>query len=399
MSLPDPDRSTRSLTRGVLVFRWIALAWMTVLALVNSSDLERPALGWIAIGLAGAWTVWQTVDPEMEGHTPTLAADLAIGCALVLVSGYVMTPASVVGGSPFFATVYPASAALSWGVARGARDGAGAGLLLGISVALSRPINGVSFASLTTSEWQSIASGIVLYAVAGLAVGLVSGLVKESAEGTRRATLEAIRQSERAARLAERESIARHIHDSVLQALAMIHKRGRELASARRMDRAALESLALLAADQENSLRAHIMREPEEIPGDALSLRDAIEEVSRAVNGLKVEVSTVGSLLVEAQAAEEIAAAVRQLLQNVANHAGVDRATVFADVDDGRLSVTVRDDGSGFEYRPDELRNRGKAGLLKSVIGRIEGLGGRVNVRTSPGSGTLVELNLPVRGG
>jgi signal transduction histidine kinase len=86
------------------------------------------------------------------------------------------------------------------------------------------------------------------------------------------------------------------------------------------------------------------------------------------------------------------------LLQNVANHAGTERATVFAEVDEHTLGITVRDDGVGLVFDPATLRERGKAGLLKSVIGRVEDLGGTVRVKTAPGEGTLVEILVRVEG-
>jgi signal transduction histidine kinase len=397
MSIPDPDRSVRSLARGVLVVRWVAFVWMTVLAAAGTSDFDHPLVAWVSVGVAGAWTVYLTADVRRDQRRRNLSVDLAVSCGLVLVSGVVVRTGGVVGGASFLATAYPASAILAWGVRGGPKAGTLAGTAVGLCLALSRPINGIPFGSLLRTEIQSLLTGVVLYVVAGLSVGLVSRLLRRSADELRVAMVEAIRQRERAARLAERESMARHIHDSVLQTLAMIHKRGKEIAKARRVDRKGIESMADLAATQEDMLRALILREPEDLPGEALSLRDALEEASRNVDGLKVEVSTVGALLLQAPAAQQVAAAVAQLLQNVANHAGTDRATVFAEVEDGTLVVSVRDDGTGFEYDPLVLRDRGKMGLAKSVIGRVEDLGGSVRVQSSAGAGTLVEINVPVR--
>ncbi|MCA1833662.1 MAG: DUF5931 domain-containing protein [Actinomycetota bacterium] len=397
VSLPDPDRSTRSLARGVLVVRWVALGWMMILAAAGTRDFDHPFVAWIAVGIAGAWTVYLTADQNRDQRRRNLTADLVIACALILISGYVVPSGAVLGGSSFLATAYPVSAVLAWGVRGGPKAGSLAGAAAGLSLALSRPVNGVSFGSLLRPEIQSLATGIVLYVVSGLAVGLVSRLLQRSADELRVATLEAIRQRERVARLAERESMARHIHDSVLQTLAMIHKRAKEIAASRRVDRTGIEEVADMAADQEVALRGLILREPVEVATGARSLRDGLERAARVVNGLKVEVSTVGALFMEAQAAESIASAVAQLLQNVANHAGTDSATVFAEVDDGALSVTVRDDGAGFDYDPSFLHQQGKMGLEKSVIGRVEDIGGSVRVQSSPGAGTMVEIKVPVQ--
>lgn len=395
VSRPAPA-SSGLVVRGVLVFRWIALAWMTVLALANSEDFAHPLVAWLAVGGSGAWTVWLSSDPARHQQRRMLVADLALAGALIVASAFVVAPGTIVGG-PFFATAYPVAAVLSWGVRGGPWAGTVAGLGLGAVLVVARPINDVSLSSLLRPEIQSLATGVVLYAVAGLVVGLVSQLLERSAEEVRMATMEALRQRERAARLAERESLARQIHDSVLQTLAMVHKRGKEIAGASRINRRGIASLADLAAEQEVALRAMIMREPEGVPEGVAALRDALEAAGREVDGLRVDVSTVGGLLMEAAAVEEVTAAVRQLLHNVANHATTDRATVFADVENGELSVSVRDDGKGFVFDPEALRQRGKAGLVKSVIGRIEDLGGTVHVESAPGSGTIVEIKVPVR--
>jgi signal transduction histidine kinase len=79
----------------------------------------------------------------------------------------------------------------------------------------------------------------------------------------------------------------------------------------------------------------------------------------------------------------------------VAEHAGAARASVFADCDQGEVIVTVRDDGAGFTYDEAELAARGKLGLLKSMKGRVEQLGGAMRVDTSPGAGTEIEFRVP----
>jgi signal transduction histidine kinase len=68
---------------------------------------------------------------------------------------------------------------------------------------------------------------------------------------------------------------------------------------------------------------------------------------------------------------------------------------VFADCDRGEVIVTVRDDGAGFTYNEAALVARGKIGLLKSMKGRVEQLGGAMRVDTSPGGGTEIEFRVP----
>ncbi|MEA2447314.1 MAG: hypothetical protein QOK47_951, partial [Actinomycetota bacterium] len=201
---------------------------------------------------------------------------------------------------------------------------------------------------------------------------------------------------ERAARLEERDSLARHIHDSVLQALAYIHKRGRELAGSTPPDAEEVRRLADLAAEQESGLRALILRDPDEAPQGSASLRDALETVARGVKGIDVNVSAVGSMHLPAATVAEVAAAAKQALENAAAHSGAARATLFSEIDGDTLVVSVRDTGRGFEYDVDALRERGKAGILKSMKGRAEHLGGDMTIDTGPGEGTEVEFRIPI---
>ncbi|MBW3608930.1 MAG: hypothetical protein KY463_11345 [Actinobacteria bacterium] len=204
-----------------------------------------------------------------------------------------------------------------------------------------------------------------------------------------------MRERERAARLSEREKLARQIHDSVLQALSYIHKRGRELAGQEDVAADDVADLARLAARQESELRSLILRDPEDAPLGRASLREALEHVAREVEGVDVSVSCVGPIWWERSRIEEVAASVRQALENVARHAEATTATVFAEREDGEIVVSVRDDGVGFDYDEDRLRAAGKAGMLKSMKGRAEDLGGRMAVTSSPGRGTEIEFRIP----
>jgi signal transduction histidine kinase len=394
----EADRARRTLWATVLVFRWAALVWMSVMALTAGRPFVRSELAWLSVGVALGWTAWLTVS-RGELRTPALWFDLGLSVALLLVSA-VVVPEGRVEERQLFATAYPVSAALAWGVARGPWGGLAAGVVLGAAYALTRPLNGIPFADLTGEQVQSIANGAVNFLLAGGAVGVASRLLDRSAVRADEATREAIEARERAARLAERESLARTIHDSVLQALALISKRGREMATRPQVPGGEVRGLAEMAVRQERELRALILREPAEAPSGTASLREALEAAARQVTEVPVDVSAVGPLWLPAATVEEVGAAVRQALRNVAEHASAARATVFAEAEaesgDGWVMVTVRDDGRGFDYDEERLRAEGKAGILKSMKGRIEELGGTVKVHTAPGSGTEIELRLPL---
>ena len=393
----EAERGRAVLSLGILAFRWVSLGWMVVLAL-TAGELRRPVLAVATIAGVAVWTGWLTVARPPPTWA-VLAADLVLGVGLNLVAGLVM-PAGTVGERPYFAAGYPVAAAVTWGSARGVGGGIAAGLALGASLVAGQVANGIDLAGSEPAALLDLAGGTLNFVLAGGAVGLVARLLERSAEQLRQATEETIRARERAARLAERESLARQIHDSVLQALALVHKRGRELAAAGPVPADQVAGLAEMAAGQERALRSLILREPEDelTPAGAASLRSALESLATAERSLPVTVGATGALWLPARHVEELAAAVRQALDNVVEHAGATRVAVFAEEDAGAVVVTVRDDGRGFRYDERQLLAEGKIGLARSIKGRTEQLGGTMAVTSRPGAGTEVELRVPAPG-
>jgi signal transduction histidine kinase len=391
-----PDRSRQTLARGILFFRWVWLTWMIVLAATGNTTFRRPVLAWVTVGLTTAWTIWLSVTRK-QWTRGALLLDLALAAWLILASGLVVDTGAVVSGRPFFATGYPLSAALMWGAAGGPSAGILAGGVLGVAQLLTRPLNGVALASLTGSQIQNMTGALVNYIVAGSAIGLVSRLLVRSGQAVDQANAELVSERERAARLAERESLARQIHDSVLQALAYVHKRGSELAARADVPPAEVAALATMAGEQEAELRNLISREPEEAPTGFASLRAALEGAARSSSAKNVTVSSVGPIWLERATVDEVAAAVRQALENVARHARATKASVFAEQENGTVTVSVRDDGVGFAFDEESLKASGKVGILKSIKGRVEEVGGEMTITSAPGAGTEIEFVLPQR--
>jgi signal transduction histidine kinase len=393
----EAERGQAVLSLGILAFRWVSLAWMVVLAL-TAGELRRPGLAWATIATLAAWTGWLTVARPLPAW-PVLAADLALAAAVNLVAGLVM-PAATVGERPWFAAGYPVAAAVTWGAARGVGGGVAAGLVLGASLVAGQLANGVDLAAEEPAVLLDLAGGTLNFVLAGGAVGLVARLLERSAGQLRQATEETIRARERAARLAERESLARQIHDSVLQALALVHKRGRELAAGGPVPPEQVAGLAEMAASQERALRSLVLRDPEDeaSPAGAASLRAALEALAAAEPALPVTVGATGALWLPARQVEELAAAARQALDNVIEHAAASRAALFAEEDGGTVVLTIRDDGRGFVYDERRLLAEGKIGLAKSVKGRVEQFGGSMRVTSRPGAGTEIELRVPAPG-
>jgi signal transduction histidine kinase len=401
-SAPDlistpPTSPRRTLGRGILLFRWVTLAWMTATAIVGIGELERPVLAWGSIIVTGCWTTWLALTSR-RWRSWVLWFDLLLCSWLVLASGLVVSEGAVAAGNPFFATGYPLSAALLWGATGGPLKGVAAGGVLGIALLLSRLVNGDSLGELSGAALQNLAGGILNYLVAGGAVGVVSRLLVDSARSVRQATDALLKERERAARLAERERLAREIHDSVLQSLALVHKKGRELARLDRAPATEVANLAEVAGRQEQELRRLVVREQREGPSGSISFREALEAAARDFERPAPTVSSVGPIWIDQTIGMEAIAAVRQALQNVEQHAHASRVSIFAEEENGKVSISVRDDGRGFVYDEPALRRANKVGMLKSMKGRIEELGGEMRVASSTGAGTEVEFSFPLRG-
>lgn len=385
-----------ALLRGVLVVRWCVLAWLVVVV-ASGAGGGSPVLAVVVLVLAGGWTAWLGLArPRYD--LPVLLVDLLVCGALLVVAAL----------APSLATVYPVTAALSWGARRGLRGGATAGALLGAVYVSAHVVQGLVLDRLDERLLDVLGDAFSLV-LAGAGVGLVSTLLQRSAAALQAAQADRVRAREQAARLAEREELGRQVHDSVLQVLTLVHKRGRELADSPVVDPRRVRELADLAAAQERELRDLVLRPDgfgagradDAAPAgpDEVSLTSALAEAARQQGELTVQVSTVGELVLPGELARPLVAAVGQALGNVARHAGTPRAWVFAEVEDGLLVLTVRDDGRGFVLDEDALRAAGRFGLLRSIRGRVEQLGGRLVVDSAPGRGTELEMRVPLTAG
>jgi len=182
-------------------------------------------------------------------------------------------------------------------------------------------------------------------------------------------------------RTQERADVAAHLHDSVLQTLALLQKNASDPAT-----------VATLARQQERELRSWLYGEQAEHGVSlAAGIRAAAAEVETA-HQVRVDVITVGDAPADADVAALVRAA-REAMVNAAKHAGVDRVDVYAEVGERAAEVFVRDRGVGFD--PDAVAPD-RMGLRGSVRGRMERHGGTAEVRSAPGEGTEVRLCLPL---
>ncbi|HEX2072517.1 MAG TPA: PspC domain-containing protein [Geodermatophilus sp.] len=190
------------------------------------------------------------------------------------------------------------------------------------------------------------------------------------------------RAAERTARIRseERAAVAAHLHDSVLQTLALIQRHADDP-----------QAVARLARGQERELRTWLY-EPEKATGGTWSalVSGMVAEVE-ADHELTVDPVVVGDAPVD-DALAALGAATREALLNAAKHSGAASADLYTEVTPDRVAVFVRDRGAGFDPATVPADRRG---LRDSVTGRLARLGGTANVRSAPGEGTEVELVLP----
>jgi phage shock protein PspC (stress-responsive transcriptional regulator)/signal transduction histidine kinase len=178
----------------------------------------------------------------------------------------------------------------------------------------------------------------------------------------------------------ERAEVAAHLHDSVLQSLAMI-QRARTA-----------EEMATLARAQERELRAWLYG-PGPPPGG--TLRGSIEVLAGRVEALhhvEVEVVQVGDARVD-ERLQALVQAAGEAMTNAARHSGARRVDVYVEVEPGLITAYVRDRGKGFD--PDAV-DEDRRGIAESIRGRMERAGGSAVVTSEPGEGTEVALRMPV---
>nr|WP_304437774.1 DUF5931 domain-containing protein [Nocardiopsis sp. NRRL B-16309] len=360
--------------RGITLYRAAALVYALVLLVQHHEHLARPWAAWCVLAVMAAWTA-VTAHAYVRPPWRTwrlLTADLAVsfGCLF----------ATALAASPYYLTQAPplsgywfAGASLSASVIWGRRGAATVALLYGFADLTLRVVMGAAITGAT-------ARGVVLLLLTGLAVGYMARVAERAEERfTQAVALEA--------RLFEREQLAREIHDSVLQVLALVRRRGAEAGGE-------AAELGRMAGEQEVRLRSLITDGLPEPKGGPVDLR----ELLRRQESVTVSVATPATpVLLPARSAAELSAAVQAALDNVARHcpAGT-RAWVLVEEEDDTVTVSVRDDGPGIPPdRLDAARREGRLGVAQSIQGRLRDLGGTAEYVSQPGEGAEVELRVP----
>jgi signal transduction histidine kinase len=337
----------------------------------RADNFAHPLAGVLAVVVMIAWTAfatWAYAAPARR-TTPLLVADLAVALSLILA-----TP--LIKGDDWRATIpgfWVSAALLAWSIRWQWRGGLLAGSLLALADL-----------SLRGEVTQANYGNVFLLIVGGPIVGFMCESLQLMARERDAAQRDAIAAE-------ERTRLARAVHDGVLQVLALVQRRGTELAA---VD-PEFGELGRLAGEQEATLRSLIRQQDATTTatdGDT-NVALALEELTRA-SPLDVTVSPPGAPVeLPSAVAAELLAAVRACLDNVAVHVGSDaRAWVLLEDAPDRVTVTVRDEGPGIPRdRLAEAEADGRLGVSQSIVGRLAEIGGTATLDTGP-YGTEWEL-------
>ena len=360
-----------ALLRVVVGYRIVAVLWLWLLAVVVLVSEPDANAGMVLVtGAAATLATVATVSlaaraPIVLRTVAFIVLDIAISAVVVWLTDRTGAQRSFFGGYPF-STVLVAAL------------GGGYPAAFGSAVALSA----VSFTLLLPGE--AISSALVYLVGAGVSVWGFGVMRRNEAQ---RRDLEQRLATEGAERVRsqERADTAAALHDSVLQTLAMIQRRSG--------DPAAVSSLA---RRQERDLRDWLAGRDAR-PGEAadVTLSAAITTAAAEIERdypVTIEVVTVGDAALTEQLGAVVAAA-REAMVNVAKHAAVPTASLFAEVTAAEVVVYVRDRGAGFDPGavPQDRR-----GISDSIVARMARHGGIAHVASGPEAGTEVELRMPL---
>ncbi|WP_434588640.1 MacS family sensor histidine kinase [Streptomyces sp. A5-4] len=383
------------LWRALTAYRVLTMLYAVLLFVFTRQKFERP---WVAVAFLAVMAVWTFVTLPKVANAASctkrfLGADLTVALTGILLTPLADAQAQQVDG-PTLPTIWTAGAVLAFAIKGGWRWAAFASSFVAVANIIERG-----------HPSRDTFHNVLLVWVASIAIGYVVEVARASERTLARAL-----EIEAATR--ERERLARDIHDSVLQVLAMVQRRGNALGGE-------AAELGRMAGEQEVALRTLVSSGL--VPATRVSEDAAQGAVVRAVEvddeygsdsggpcdlrsllaahaGARVSFAEPGApVLLEPAAARELAGAVSAALDNVSRHAG-EGAQAWILVEDWpqEVIVTVRDDGPGIpEGRLAQAEGEGRLGVAQSIRGRLRDIGGTAELISVPGQGTEVELKVP----
>jgi signal transduction histidine kinase len=357
--------------RAMALFRITTVIYAIVLIAHNSDRYPQPVAAWTVAGAMAVWSGLTVVGYEQASRRawPLLLVDLTVTATCVLASGPIVGQDLLARGVPTLTITWMACPVLAVAVVKGIRWGIAAAILVGYCDLAVRG-----------TVTQVTVTGTVIMVMAAAALGYLGNIGTRAQEQLRQAAAVEAAST-------ERDRLARQIHDSVLQVLAMVQRQGEEIGG-----RAA--ELGRLAGEQEVALRALVgPREPADGPAGMADLRELVAPLASA----RVTVSAPATgVWLPAPVAHELYAAMAAATENVHRHCPSDaKVWILLEDERDRVTATVRDDGPGIPAgRLEQAAAQGRLGVALSIRGRVADLGGRVAITSAPGRGTEVELSV-----
>jgi signal transduction histidine kinase len=360
------------LWRGVVVLRIITAAFAIAAIIVHHDGFERPGLGWAVLAGIAVWTVLTCLaySYDVTRRIHVIVVDMVVTLTLMSSSVLVLSPeqlTEITHRVPLLTSVWSCGPV----VAAAVHAGRMAGALFGLAVSV-------------VDVWVrgSFNTDLACDAILLIGTGFVVGL---AATAARRATEQLRRAARAEAATAERERLARSIHDSVVQVLARVRARSYQLEGE-------AGELARLAGEQEIALRSLFSATPANATGEQ-DLAGAVQMLASP----RVEVSVPATEVpLPACDVEELVAVAREALANTARHGGPEAKSWVLVEDLGEeVVLTIRDNGPGVDNgQLAHAESDGRMGVSRSIRGRVADLGGTLVLDTGPGRGIEWEVRL-----
>lgn len=377
--------------------RMTAAAWWAIAVIGMSATLavlllvSRPTGSELVLGLAGigllvlGWFVFG--HPRVPSETPSTALIVVVAAAAAV----------GVAGNPNFAIMQAVLYPMAWVFARSTAQAIGqnvtiaAGVTVGFLVSLGISPDQLPSTALTMvlSLGFSIAMGLWISRMTAL--GEERGRLLAELQGAQE-QIAALHRDAGAA--AERERLARELHDTIAQdltGLVMLTQRARREAVAPDATLAMIEEGARAALGETRALVAAGAA----LDTDGLGIDDALRRLAERFEretGVQVTVTIAGDTALSRDAEVVILRCAQEALANARKHARATLIRIEVDrPDPDRVRVTVTDDGIGFDpaTAPDGFGIRGMSDRLALVAGTLR-------VTSAPGAGSVVVAELPV---
>jgi signal transduction histidine kinase len=366
------------LWKAAQVFRALSCLYALGFQIAVNPELTRPGLAWVLCAvLLGVSAVCGIGYARGFGRRPVwVIAEIVLVVALMWSNRIVASTQWAADNQTWPTTLWATNPTISAALQFGPVWGMATGLVI---MATNFAVK--NYFTLNLSHNATLIVEIAL----GLAIGMAAGTA-------RRAHAELQQAIRLSVAVEERERLSRHVHDGVIQVLALVSKRGREIGGG-------AAELADLAGEQERALRGLVTSADFSRDGDATEVDLRILLSRRRDERVSVSLPATPVQL-ERYVADELDAAVGNALDNARWHAGPQARTfvLLEDLGDS-VTVSIRDDGIGIAPgRLDEAARQGHVGISKSIVGRLESLAGTAQLSTDLGEGTEWELSVPRRG-